>query len=543
MRRMVVVAAVALLAAACGDGGTYTNPTGGPLPTYPSIEAVTEALSPDCDWQIDLPQDDTDETEGTCEAEHLWVQWIPGDYIMTVDEIRDQAENLSEEHRAELCEHFDGAPFVYGGNWWAIPRDDAQAREVAQATGGYLREALDCHSTAPAAIESIGSRLRKPILDWVVALPGRGAVQDVAATRDGGVVAVGWRERHDRITTWTTGVVARYRADRTLVWRRAWRSGIPYSSARVEGVAVAGSAVYVAGSVYCAGGPGSQGALVVRKYSRTGVQVAQWSTPRKPGWCNRDRPRARGTDIAVTGTGTSRVVAVAGYGYRLGDPEVADGWVKGFTGALRRTWTSRFETARYPGTRDQVTGVAAAAYPNGAALFATGWVATGRSPTPDTDVMLQRIRGDGTIAWTQVVDDYAPSLHDTDRATGVAAGPGVRVSGVVDATAKSPGSGWVSGFGRSGLIRWEQTWGTGSLARGIAMAGAGRAVVTGQRTATDPQSMLLKAYRPTMDQLWQLALDSPESGGLAVTVGDDTIYVGGAAVFPPAGLVFRFVQP
>jgi hypothetical protein len=542
MRRILVVVGVALLVGACGRGA-YQNPTTGPLPTYPSVDSLVETLLPDCDWQVDAPQDPSAETEATCDAEDLWVQWIPGDHVLTVAEVRDQAESLSEEHVAELCEHYGGRPFVYGGNWWAVARDDTQAREVAGATGGYLRESLDCHSAAPGPSVSTGSGLRRPVLDWVVSLPGRGAVQDVAATRHGGVVAVGWREARDRVTTWTTGVVARYRADGTPVWRRVWRSGIPYASARVDGVAVAGGAVYVAGSVSCPGGPGSPGALVVRKYSRTGVQVAQWSSPRKPGWCNRDRPRARGTDIAVTGTGTSRVVAVSGYGYRLGDPESADGWVKGFTGALRRTWTSPFETARYPGTRDQVTGVTAADYPNGAAIYATGWVATGRSLTPDTDVMLQRLRSDGTVAWTQVVDDYAPALHDTDRATAVAAGPGVRVSGVVDATSKSPGSGWVAGFDRSGLIRWEQTWATGSLARGIAMAGGGRVVVTGQRTATDPQAMLLKAYRPTMDQLWQLALDSPESGGLAVTVSDDTLYVGGAAVSPPAGLVFRFVQP
>jgi len=535
---------VALLVACGGSGGgLLTNPTSGELPTYPSIEALTAAAVPGCDWTIDRPGDPSAETEARCEEKDLWVQWIPGDEVTAAEDLTEGTYSTEER-----CEHYAGRPFVIGGNWWAVLRDDEQAVALVKTLGGYLFPAVDCGETTGAPSPSEDPVLIQPVVDWSRRFPGD--IYDASGTSDGGAVIVGSRVRCDSAVCWDTALVVRYGTDGSLVWRDAWPVGGHGRWSQARGVAVdADGNIYVVGSAFFTEGASGFGVMVLRKYSSNGERLWTWSTRPRRDWFDPDaRPIERGLDVTVTATAKMERVTVAGERSRRGDPETVDGWVRAFDADGAVAWTSPFEAPAYPRTRDGTTEIDSLAFHGRVWAYAAGWVATQPGPWQDRDLMVQEIRQNGQASWTRVVADDARSRNDRDEATGlvVARGGGVLVSAALN-RGKPSSHGWLALLmTRRGEIRWQVRWPRDSQVSAVASTRNGMLYATGERVQTGHQAHLLRAYWPEGDELWRVARRDPKGSGTAVAAADGAIYVGarrGGATGGPRSVVLHYVEP
>jgi hypothetical protein len=548
MRRLwAVVVAVAVVA--CGAAQTpaahsYDNPSGGPLPTFENVESMTEAADPDCDWQVDVPGDPSAETEATCEATGLWMQWIPGDHVTTVEEAVGFVP--SDE---EWCEHFDGRPLLFGGNWWAVPLDESGAESLASSIGGYLVAGIDCGDGPGPPPPAEDPVLTRPVVDWNHRFPG--PVADLVGTPDGGVVVVGRKAPADGADAAGAALVMRLNPDGTVAWRDRWRLSEPGAWSTASGVDTDyDETIVVTGTVSAPlpDGTGSTSVMVLRKYDANGTVLWTRSTRSHSRWFDpHARRAAQGLDVTMSTSPTSQLVAVAGEWRRSWDGESRTGWIRAYDGSGHRLWVSPFEAPRFEGTRDGARAVDSLVWRGRVWLFAAGWVATTRGPVNDRDVLIQGLRQDGSLRWSHVVRDVPVRAVDDDQATSlvVSTAGGVLV-GAAMAQGGANEHAWLGLVSDAdGRTRWLDTWAPRSRVDSVDSPRGGVLYVSGTRMRSGHSSLLLRAYWGEGDVIWRLGGHGNRVGG-AVAAADDAVYVASWPTPQPGfdrWVVTRYVEP
>jgi hypothetical protein len=369
---------------------------------------------------------------------------------------------------------------------------------------------------------------------WSVRVKGQ--VSDVAALPAGGVLVGGAMDWPNPVMSVERGSLVRYRRDGTRVWRDVWRpGGLLWSP--VTGVSVgADGAVYAAGFIYCQGGAGGNGVALLRRYTPGGRVVARWSSRPRARWCDESTVwQQYPTDVAVTGSGTHQRVLVSGFSYRLGDPFPSRGWVRAFDNQLHQQWAHAVTVPRYrhrPDRADAVT-VTGGRHP---AVYLAGSVHTTRARFGDEDLVVQRLRADGTTVWTRVIRDHPASIRDHDYATGIVAAPrGPVVSACQDLPATGTGwgtpvlsaaaRGWVGQLSARGSLAWHSTWSDGSAALAVARTADRHILAAGGTEVATNARVRLQGYRPGGHQLWTWTAPGTNRVGAALAVHSRDIYL------------------
>jgi hypothetical protein len=357
-----------------------------------------------------------------------------------------------------------------------------------------------------------------PTVDWKQ-MVGRG-LNAVAVDATGDVVVTGFAQR-------TTGdaylVLGKLDPTGAELWRRTYRprGGVAY------GVDLAMGSD---GSVFLAGFVGSNhlegGGWLLRRYSTDGDLL----------WGRVTRHWRRGTAVGIDAiaVGADRVV-VAGNDFSCCGDVANDGWVRAYDLDGKRLWTRRFEAPRPRGTNDAATAIAIG---RSGGIYAAGWIATGPEPNDtertDHEIIVQRLRPDGTVTWTKVFFDHR--VVDRDAARSIA----VRGDEVVVAaesggswTRSRPTHAWLARMSPAGAVAWTRSWGTdrdrAAQPAAVSIDPGGTALVAGtRRDPTDKgTTAFLRAYSASGDLGWRRRFDE---GSDRVAGTDVAAFLGGAAV-------------
>lgn len=364
-------------------------------------------------------------------------------------------------------------------------------------------------------------------------------LEAVATAEDGDAVVTGSAHRGDE--RHPAMIVRRYDRSGDIVWTRWWHP----QGTRVDGLDVAigpDGGIYVVGTVARANLEG--GGFFIRKYGPSGAFL--WKDISDGGYGRGVGVPEIATGVAVSGTN----VAVVGHEYGCCGEMIDDGWVRLYRSDGLQRWTRDFEV---PGVANRTNDTPLAVEADATGMYVGGRVEmtprTLDSVVVDSEAVVQKLRYDGTRAWSWLLEDVAVKDNDTVTALAIRDGA-VFAAGYGNGVRWPRSEGMLARFTRNGDVRWMRTWGE-PIDRirpaDVSTSPSGLVLVTGSRRHDGrfSSTLFLRTFAPDGTARARTVLQALEdTAGTGVDAAPGGAYVSGwveVSADVHGGRLYRYV--